>query len=69
MREADLILGPFADDRLYQLTPLQIEQYASLLDCTDVKILDWLYGHAPIDENIDATMIEMIRDFTKIKDE
>ena len=46
-READLILGRFADKHLAGLDESQLDRYEALLDCPDPDIFDWVSGRVP----------------------
>ena len=46
-READLILGRFADAHLAGFDEAQLDRYEALLDCPDPDIFDWVSGRAP----------------------
>ena len=46
-READLILGPFADSHAQSLTPDQLDLFERLLEQPDPDIYDWIAGRAP----------------------
>jgi antitoxin CptB len=48
-READLLLGPFADAFLPACPPEQVELYAALLEVEDPDLWDWVTGQKPID--------------------
>ena len=43
-READLILGSFADEHLAGFDEAQLDRYEALLDQPDPDIFDWLAG-------------------------
>ena len=45
-READLILGSFADQHLAGFDNAQLDRYEALLDRSDPDIFDWLAGRA-----------------------
>jgi antitoxin CptB len=45
-READLILGRFADAHLAGFDEAQLDRYEALLDCADPDIFDWVSGRA-----------------------
>ena len=44
IRETDLILGPFADQRLDGLTPIQLETFEALLERPDQLLYAWITG-------------------------
>lgn len=46
-READLILGPFADKHVHNLTPAQLDAFEQLLEEPDHDIYDWFVGRQP----------------------
>jgi len=58
-READLILGRFADAHLSGLSEVQLERYEALLDCPDPDIFDWVSHRAapPPDHDNDVTRL------------
>ncbi len=41
-READLLLGSFAEEHLAGLDPDQLDRYEALLSCSDPDLLDWI---------------------------
>ena len=45
-READLILGRFADAHLAGFDEAQLDRYEALLDCADPDIFAWVSGRA-----------------------
>ncbi len=45
-READLLLGRFADAHLDGLSDEELQDFAALLDCAEPDIWDWLIGKA-----------------------
>jgi antitoxin CptB len=46
-READLLLGRFADAHLAGLDEAQLSRFAALLELPDPDLVDWLSGRAP----------------------
>jgi len=45
-READLVLGPFADAHLAEFSEAQLDRYEALLECADADLIDWIAGRA-----------------------
>lgn len=45
-READLILGPFADSHGHELTSAELETFERLLEQPDPDIYDWISRRA-----------------------
>ena len=58
-READLILGRFADEHLAGFDEAQLDRYEALLDCPDPDIFDWVSGRAfpPPEHDHDVTRL------------
>jgi len=46
-READLLLGSFAERHLAEFTPAQLDRYEALLETEDADLLDWIAGRTP----------------------
>jgi antitoxin CptB len=46
-READLILGPFADTHGPNLTPEQLDTFETLMEESDREIYAWIVGQEP----------------------
>jgi len=61
-READLILGSFADAHLAGFDDAQLDRYEALLDVPDPDIFDWLTGRSPLPEH-DDDVIRMLLAF------
>ena len=55
-KEADLLLGSFAERHLACFTPEQIERYEALLGAEDADLLAWIAGRAkpPIERESDV---------------
>ena len=62
-READLILGPFADTHLPSLTPPQLDEFETLLDQPDHDLYGWIIGQTPAPEPFDGAVLALIRSF------
>lgn len=45
-READLILGSFAESHLAGFETAQLDEFEALLDMSDADIFDWINSHA-----------------------
>ncbi|MFI4973944.1 MAG: succinate dehydrogenase assembly factor 2 [Caulobacterales bacterium] len=62
-READLILGPFADSHAQSLTPGQFADLETLLEQPDQDVYAWIVGLAPIPPRFDTEVMQLIRSF------
>lgn len=62
-READLILGPFADRHLAELDERQLESFERLLEVPDQDLYGWITGRDPAPDPYDDDVMELIRGF------
>lgn len=62
-READLILGPFADRHLNELGEAQLDAFERLLEVPDQELYGWIVGTAPIPEGYAGDVLDLIRSF------
>jgi len=58
-READLILGSFAEAHLGEFNPVQLDRYEALLEVPDAVLFDWIAGRAalPPEHDHDVTRL------------
>lgn len=61
-READLILGPFADSHVHGMSESELTLFEALLDETDHDIYDWITGAAPTPPRYDGELMRGLRD-------
>jgi antitoxin CptB len=64
-READLLLGPFADAYLPACTPEQVEAFARLLEVEDPDLWDWVTGQKPPEAAHDGPVLATLMKFIK----
>lgn len=62
-READLILGPFADKHCPDMTPAQLDAFETLMDEADQDIYDWYLGKTPVAAHIDPEIFALLQAF------
>jgi len=62
-READLILGSFADEHLAAFDEAQLDRYEALLDRPDPEIFDWLTGRCAPPDDCDHDVTRMLLAF------
>jgi antitoxin CptB len=62
-READLILGPFADSHVQSLTDAQVEAFEVLLDLPDHDVYGWIVSDDPAPDPYETDLIALIRAF------
>ncbi len=62
-READLILGPFADQNLAGMDQDQLDAFETLIDQPDHDLYGWIVGQAEAPEAFAGEMLERLRRF------
>jgi antitoxin CptB len=62
-READLIMGRFADAHIEALGDAELEQYEHLLDALETDLLSWMTGVAAVPAEHDTAMFRRVREF------
>ena len=60
-READLLLGPFADAHLGAMNPGQLDRYEALLGESDATLYDWISGRATPPPERDSDVLRLLR--------
>ena len=64
-READLILGPFADSHVQSLTPADLDAFEILLDQPDHDLCAWVLGTAAVPTSFDTPLLAALRAFCR----
>ena len=62
-READLILGPFADRYVASLTPDLLDQFELLLEVPDHDLYEWIVDRSEPPPEWDGELLSMIKQF------
>lgn len=62
-READLILGPFADRHVPTFSPAELDWFEVLLDQPDHDLYAWIIGTLPTPEQFDGEIMKKIQAF------
>lgn len=62
-READLILGAFADLRLPTMGTAELDSFEALLEQEDHDIYDWIVGRLPTPTEFDNAIMNEIKAF------
>jgi antitoxin CptB len=60
-READLLLGPFAERHLSSLTPRQLDRFEALLEENDAVLYDWITGREAPPPERDSDVLRLVR--------
>jgi len=64
-READLILGPFADAELAGLSAADADAFEALLEVPDPELYAWILGREPIPAEHDGEVMRRIAAFAR----
>jgi antitoxin CptB len=62
-READLIMGRFADVHIEAFSDAELDQYEHLLEALETDLLSWVTGVAAVPPEHDTAMFRRVRDF------
>ena len=62
-READLIMGRFADARLAKLAPAELSEFERLLDAPDTEVFAWICGREEAPENFRGPVLDQLKAF------
>src|SRR5437660_12785472 len=62
-READLILGSFAEAHLAGFDAARLDQYEALLDCPDPELFEWITGRTAPPAVYDTEVIRLLLAF------
>jgi antitoxin CptB len=62
-READLILGPFADKHVQDFSPAELDWFERLLEQPDQDLYAWIVGLAPTPSEFDGEIMSRIKAF------
>ena len=63
MREADLILGPFAEQHLAGLSEAELDEFEELMEVPDTDLYAWIVGQKPTPAEQLTPLFERIRAF------
>jgi antitoxin CptB len=62
-READLILGPFADSHVHSFTPKELDWFERLLEQPDQDLYDWILERSPTPAEFDGALMNRLKAF------
>ena len=62
-READLIMGRFADAHIVAFSDAELDQFEHLLDALETDLLSWMTGLAEVPADHDTPMFRRVREF------
>ncbi len=62
-READLILGPFADNHVASFTPDELDWFEAMLEVPDHDLYGWIVEREPTPAEWDHPIMNQIKTF------
>ena len=62
-READLILGPFADRHVESFSPEELDAFERLLEVPDQDLFAWITDRTPTPAEWDGALMLKIKEF------
>lgn len=62
-KEADLLIGGFAESALPAMTAEELEAFETILNCSDHDLYAWILGHDEPPPSIDRALITKMRAF------
>ena len=62
-READLILGPFADRHVQDFDEAELDWFEALLEQPDQDIYAWILGRTPTPASFDGPLMNTLKAF------
>jgi antitoxin CptB len=62
-READIVLGGFAESHLEKLSPNQLDEFERLIDQEDQDLYAWIIGREPTPEPFEGEVMDLLRTF------
>ena len=62
-KEADLIMGRFADARLNELSDDELNEFERLLDAPDTEVYGWICGTLDTPPNFDGPVLNQLKSF------
>lgn len=62
-KEMDLLLGPFADAKIGDLSDAEMSEFELLMEVPDRDLFQWLTGEAETPDNYDGPVFRAVRRF------
>jgi antitoxin CptB len=68
-READLLLGRFADAHMTALGEHDLAAFERLMDVAETDLFDWISARTPVPAEYDTELFQAIRRFHNARDD
>ncbi|MBI1181771.1 MAG: succinate dehydrogenase assembly factor 2 [Alphaproteobacteria bacterium] len=62
-KEADLMMGGFADAHLDDLDAEDLAHFSALLDESDLEVYGWVVGRTPVPDAHDTRVMKLLQGF------
>ncbi|MBE1237825.1 succinate dehydrogenase assembly factor 2 [Phaeovibrio sulfidiphilus] len=62
-KEADIFIGTFAERRIADMTPEQLDRFETLLDEDDMDIMNWILSRAPTPAQFQNDVMALLQTF------
>ncbi len=63
-KEADIVLGSFAESCIDSLTEPELLIYEGILNHNDSDLMDYYFGHKPVPKELDGELFQKIMRFS-----
>lgn len=63
IKEMDLLVGGFAEQRLAGMTAAELDAFSAILDLPDQDLLSWATGQQPVPADIDSALLRAVLAF------
>lgn len=63
MKEADLVLGGFADHHLASLSEPELDQFECILEQSDPDLMAWFTRRQPVPPGLDTSVMKLVMNF------
>ena len=67
-READIIIGGFAETELNRLSPTELDEFEAILNADDGEVLNWLLSKTVVPAGYSQAMIDRMVAAKKFKE-
>jgi antitoxin CptB len=63
MKEADIFIGAFAEQKLATIPDDQLTRFEALLEEHDADIMDWIMGRKPTPDAYETDVMNLLKNF------
>jgi len=60
MKEMDLILGRFAEERLPKMSEPELAEFEAIIDYPDISLYRWITGQDPVPPRFDGPLLRAL---------